>query len=203
MDRDMDVLAKILRRPAYMHIEAVTDLVVIEHLHGGTETGRTRLSSDPDKRENQYGHLHGRAVRAFDAVNLRPAPAAVEGTWLVPYRRKNYVEVHVPELTRLNELMCRIQDGVLRARVRGLESAFSDEANRSVAEELLEAVNQFDYPAMAMIADRHPEVREVLREALAITDDELIAMMCLDGGEWRSLGDENGRFDRYYRKRTA
>lgn len=200
-DADMATLARIIERSLYMHVEAVKNVVAIEYEPKGSN--RTHLSSDFEARENQFRFLNWSAVAAFDEAGVRLSGAELDGECLVPYRRKGYAETHSAELKRVNKVMARAQDGLLRARLDGSAGAFESEDTWLLVVDLLVAINEFDYPKIAEIADKHDGVRQVLHDALGISDDELTAMMRLDGEEWHSLGIENGQFERYYRKRTA
>lgn len=202
-ETDAAGLSKSLLRALYMRVEAVLNTVALEYPPDAPNNGRTHLSPKAEALEKQRGHLNWRAYDAFEKAGTRLGSAAVEGRWLEPFRRKCFAETRRPELKRVNEVVSRIQDGILRVRVAGFEGVFSSEDATAVCRDLLTALNEFDYPTIATIADEHPQVRQVLHGVLAVTDEELIAMLCLDGDEWRSLGNENGRFDRYYQKRSA
>lgn len=199
-DKDMATLVRMIEKSLYMRVEAVKNVVEIEY--EPKTSNRTHLSADFAARENQFRFLNWSAFAAFDEAGIRLPDAQLDGDSLVPYRRKGYTETHSPELKRVNKVMARIQDGILRLRLDGSAADIESEDTWLLVGELLIAINEFDYPKIAEIADKHAGVRQALHDVLGITDDELLAMMCLDSDEWHLLGEENAVFTRYYRQRN-
>lgn len=204
MDPDTEALAQIIERALYMHIEAVRNVIAIEYDPKTSSNGRTHLSSEAARRENQYRHLNWAAYDAFKRAGLDPGAGIVEGRWLLPYRRKCYAEISYPGLKRVGQVFSRIQDGILRARVAGLEGMFSNESAASDAGDLLMAINEFDYPLISRIARTQPAMRQALHNVLRITHAELEEMGRLNGEEeWHRLDEDDGAFNVYYVGRIA
>lgn len=199
MDNDIRLAINIIRRSMCVHVEAVRSVAVLEYDPNKRSSGRTHLSSDPIRREKQYRFLNWSAVSAFGEAGISWQPARVSGRWLEPYRRKIYSESVFPELKRLNHILSRVRLGILETLAfDSAGGSFETPEGYSLAMRLFKALASWNYPVVAEIAEKHPLVREGLEELFGVTDVELIAMVCLDGDEWQSFGNDEERFDAYY-----
>jgi hypothetical protein len=127
----------------------------------------------------------------------------VRGRWLEPYRRRCAAELQFSELRRVNDVIGRVRVGILEALIDpAFETQFKTGEGRMLATRLLRALAAWDYPLIAELSEAHEAVRDGLRNVLGLTDDELIAMACVDGDEWQALGVADEEFHAFYDNRS-
>lgn len=203
-ERDAQQMEIVLRRAVCLYVEAVRSVATLAHHYDPSQRDVTHLSQDPSARENSYKHLTGRAIAALNDAGVRWTDVRLEGQWVEPYRRKVVAGLRHPELSKVNEIMSRLREGLMMQLLdKRFCTWFDTEEGLDVAERLFRAFVTWDYPTVASLADEHPLLARMLLEVLGLTEQQCIAMMCLDDNEWRSLCDENAVFTRYYVKHTA
>lgn len=201
-ENDLDQMAAALRRAMCLHVEAVKSTATLEQ--NPKKPDVTHLSPDPVARDNSFKHLHGRGISAFKRAGVQWKDVNLRGRWVEPYRRKVASELRYGELRRVNDVVSRVREGLMMALLdEGFDTWFDTTEGLDVARRLFRALIDWDYPAVAMMADERPELAERLSTLLAFTEDEYIAMACLDDDEWRHLGEREQPFPRYYQQRSA